>query len=383
MATQKVPRSKPLSSMTPDELKAYVKAGKDAGYTSSTSKDIGKAIDLLKVQSPDKYGANTVASATTKLQTSTTPETQQRLGIAPVTATGEASMTTGGNTTGGNTTGVGVTGSSSGGGANGNFDLNQVYNNAMGSQEIKALEDTVNKKKQALATAQAGINDNPWYSEATRIGKSQKLSMQAQQELANLNDELAQKKADAQAKINIALKQYDINNQEYQNNLQKLNMLVSSGAINNASGSDLAQIALKTGLTTAMLKGIQAKASANQVKPLIKDYTDNNGNVSLVVIDPMTGQVISKQGIGTVAGAKTSGGSANNDMKIQQAFESSVQKGIDQLQKGEDWGTVWNRIKTTYPDAPDTVIDNMLGANFWREAGAFENFMAKKNSGGL
>lgn len=72
--------------MSASELKSFISAGEKEGYTLSTSKELGKAQDLLKVLEPSKYGSDQVASATKKLQVNTTTETQQKLGIAPKTS---------------------------------------------------------------------------------------------------------------------------------------------------------------------------------------------------------------------------------------------------------------------------------------------------------
>ena len=81
MASVKDLRSKALSDMSYDELSDYIKRAENAGYSRSTSKDLGKAEDLRKVMKPENYGAETVASAKTKLKNSTEISTQERLGL--------------------------------------------------------------------------------------------------------------------------------------------------------------------------------------------------------------------------------------------------------------------------------------------------------------
>ena len=76
----------------------------------------------------------------------------------------------------------------------------------------------------------------------------------ANDEINTLQYQISEKKADAQVKINIATQQYNIDSQEYQQNLTKLNMLITSGALMNASGSDISQIAVATGMSTEMVK---------------------------------------------------------------------------------------------------------------------------------
>lgn len=81
MASVKDLRSKPLSSMSATELRGFISSGEAAGYSLSTSKELGKAQDLLKVMEPAKYSPNQVTAAGEKLKSNTTPETQVALGL--------------------------------------------------------------------------------------------------------------------------------------------------------------------------------------------------------------------------------------------------------------------------------------------------------------
>jgi hypothetical protein len=282
MASVKDLRTKPLSSMSASELKSYIKAGEKAGYTLSTSKDLGKAQDLLKVLEPNKYDDKQVQSATQKLLTNTTPQTQQNLGLVSTasksnTNAGSSSLMPGGS------------GSSSA------IDLNSIYENALADSNTTTLEEELNAKKMAKDAASADINDNPFYTEATRVGKIAKLDEKANNEINTLQDQITQAKADAQVKVNIATQQYNIDSQEYQNNLSKLNTLISSGAIAGASSSDISSIALATGMSTSMINSIITKVKEGNRS--LQTTTDNAGNVT--IFDANTGQIVSTiKGIG-------------------------------------------------------------------------------------
>jgi len=80
MAEAKSFRSKPIADMNVTELKKFVKDVQGAGIKGS--KEVDKAINLLKVQEPSKYGAKTVESAKTSLQTQSSIPTLEKLGIA-------------------------------------------------------------------------------------------------------------------------------------------------------------------------------------------------------------------------------------------------------------------------------------------------------------
>lgn len=311
MASVKDLRTKELSAMSATELRDYISRAEKEGYSLSTSKDLGKAQDLLKTLEPDKYGAETVASAKTKLLNSTTPETQQRLGI-----TSSASpLSSGGGTPSGS-----------------KVNLNEIYNTAINDPALKALEDELNQKKQAKDAENAKINDNPWYAEATRVGKIAKLDEKAGNEINTLQQQIDSKKADAQVRVNIAAQQYNIDNQEYKNNLDKLNLLLGSGALTNASGSEIAQIAVATGLTTAQVNALKENAAKADVEPYVVNSTDDYGNVTVSIIDLNSGGIIATNNLGSIGkGNKTPTG-FNSD-----AFWKEVYNGVN-----SDITSFWN-----------------------------------------
>lgn len=336
------------TGLSVDQLKAKISELKSQGKTESNSKELGKYVDALKVLTPEKYGAETVASAKKKLASSTQPLSDLNSSISGSNGLGNLGMT-----------GSGV-------------NLNQIYNDAMNSEDLVNLQNELKAKKEAKVRAETDVNDNPFYAEVTRTGKLAKIQEAAQSEIANIESEVALKKADAQTKVNIALQQYNIDDKNYQNQLQKLNLLISSGAITNATSQNIADIALATGISTDMVKGIINTTKQNQQK--LQVATDDNGNVT--IYDLNTGKVVN-----TIAGIdnkKSSSGNTLEDKKAQE-FQSVIYKEIEQLQKGENWGTVWNRIKKQFPDAPDDLIDSMLGTQ-WREGGAYEAYKKKQTT---
>lgn len=279
MASVKDLRTKALSDMSAGELRDYLDKANKAGYKISDSKDLGKAQDLLKVLEPSKYGSETVSSAKTKLSSSTTPETQQKLGLTSAPSSGLSGLNSANTST---------------------PDLNQLYETAMNDPELKALQDELTQKEKARDAELAKINDNPYYAEARRVGKIDKLEQKAGNEINTLSGRIAEKKADAQVKVNIATQQYNIDSQEYQKNLNQLNLLISSGAILGATSSDISQIALATGMSTEMVKGIITSTRSAQQQ--LQLATDDNGNVT--VFDARSGEIINTiSGIGGTRGS--------------------------------------------------------------------------------
>ena len=266
-------------------IKAEIKRLKSLGKTESTSKEVGKLVNALKILEPNKYDAKQVAAAKTSLQSNTTPETKANLGLS----------TPGGSSSGGS---LGL----SGGGTSG-VNLMDTYNEALSG--VSDLQKELDAKKAARDAALADVNDNPFYTEATRVGKQAKVNEASVNDINTIESQIAQKKADAQVAVNIRTQQYNIDDKNYQNNLQKLNTLISTGAIVNATSSDIAQIAQATGMSTNMVQSVIAKAKSDQVKPQVITSTDDNGKVTVSVVDGVTGRVISQNSLGNVAGTKT------------------------------------------------------------------------------
>jgi hypothetical protein len=113
------------------------------------------------------------------------------------------------------------------------------------------------------------------------------------QQIKNLNDSIAMKKADVQIKLDLATKQFDMNSQSARDALDRFNTLLSSGALDSASGQDIANLTLSTGLSS---QAIQSAISANKKKNLnttVSTASDDTGQYS-VVINSDTGEIIAK-----------------------------------------------------------------------------------------
>ena len=65
--------------------------------------------------------------------------------------------------------------------------------------------------------------------------------------------------------------------------------------------------------------------------------------------------------------------------KREADFWSAISAGLNELQQGENWGNVWNKIHQRFPEIPNETIDSALGTS-WREYGAFQEFIGKKGA---
>ena len=69
-----------------------------------------------------------------------------------------------------------------------------MYEQAMNDPALKALQDELVAKQTARDSAEADINDNPYYTEATRVGKIAKLDAKANDEINTLQSQVESKR---------------------------------------------------------------------------------------------------------------------------------------------------------------------------------------------
>lgn len=232
-------RNKALADMSAQELKDFISKGEKSGLSLSTSKELGKAQNLLKVLEPEGYGAKQVESAKTSLQTQSSIPTLEKLGISVpdwkkqqagiATPTAGATGTTGGLTAGMTQT-AGVSSSP--------FQTPDVIT---AQKELDAL---VKQKNEALAQ----INDNPFYSEGTRSGKVNRLNDKFSQELALAQTKLTTAQTNAQ-------NAYKAQQDALSNNREILKTYISTGALAGATEAELVAISKATGYPMGVLRG--------------------------------------------------------------------------------------------------------------------------------
>jgi len=192
------------------------------------------------------------------------------------------------------------------------INLPELYKSLYSSSGIAALEQDYAAKQQAYNQAQAQINDNPFLSEASRVGRIQKLSMDYNNNIAALQNQIATKKADLETQLNLQAKQYDINSAAAQQALSQFNSLLEMGALDSASATDIANITRATGLSSSAIQSaINARKAANQkaVDTQVMTY-DDGINQGYAVIDSATGEIINKQVISS-SKSSSSGGSSS------------------------------------------------------------------------
>lgn len=247
-----------VTGLTYEQARAEQSKLKDAGR--GDGKAYGKLEDYIKTLRPENYGAETVASAKAKLATSTQ---------SPAGAT--------------------VPGSGVAGGA---IDLNGIYDQLFNTPEIQAKQAEVSDVEKRRDEAITSNQNNPWYSQATRGGKIAAVKSDAERNLMRINNELTRMQTDAQIKYGIQMDQYNINRQAHQDALALFNGLVSSGALQGANESTIADLAVKTGISSDMINSIVA----NNQKVTLQGYEDNSGQY-ILALDPQ-GNVVNRAFLG-------------------------------------------------------------------------------------
>lgn len=246
---------------------------------------------------------------------------------------------------------TGVSGGGAGTGTGAGFqapapiDLAGQFQDLLAGSGIKEKEAKLSQMEKDFIEAKGGVNDNPFLSEASRVGREAKLTTLFDDRTANIRGDIATARADAETQLNLQMKQFDINSQQAKDAMDQFNFLLSSGALNNASGEDIANITKATGLTSNLITGaIQAsQKEAQNANSQVITSTDNSGNVTVTTIDKNTGQIMAQNSLGNVGGAKTSGGTSSTQAKADNRsavsqFMFSKQNDFGHVSPGE-----WNQ----------------------------------------
>lgn len=128
---------------------------------------------------------------------------------------------------------------------------------------------------------------------------------------------------------------------------------------------EINKLEIQSGIGLGFISSLNKKP-AEEIKSITTREDGNGKYADMIIVDSTTGKVRVES---KYLGASGSGSSGTGSS----AFRSAIEKGIGDLKDGESWGTVWNRIKTQFPEVDNTTIDNSLGTS-WREGGAYEKY---------
>jgi len=188
------------------------------------------------------------------------------------------------------------------------IDLVGLYNSLYKQYGLGDIEQDIVNKTKAFNDRQLEINDNPFLSEASRVGKLQKLQLDFNNSTQLLRDQISSKKADLETMLNLQMKQFDINSEQARQSLQQFNTLLSTGALNNASPEDIANLVRSTGMSSAMIQSAIDFAKKSQTDTQIISYDDGQTQ-GFVTVDQNTGEIINRQVI-AASGSRSGSGTA-------------------------------------------------------------------------
>jgi hypothetical protein len=311
--------------------------------------------------SSNQQGAGQMVSPEVNRQTSVqaglAPNANQdyidRLNAQPVTNPGasagaSASVAGGGGTGGG--AGIGYQ-------TQAPINLPDIYKNLYASSGISDLEKQLSDRTAEYTETKGKINDNPFLSEATRVGRIAKIEELFNERTANLRNDIATKKADIETQLNLQTKQFDINSQFARDALDQFNTLLSMGALEGASGEDIANITRSTGISSsAIYSAINAQKKKN-VQTQVITSTADDGTVTAVVINSDTGEIISKNNLGQIGNKQTvkEGDEFASTQKVRSQASQLFE--INKNSYGHVSPTVWNQILTAYIQSGGTAED--------------------------
>jgi len=104
-----------------------------------------------------------------------------------------------------------------------------------------------------------------------------------------------------------------------------------------------------------------------------------------LLVNTQTGETIKDLGAVTKTGGGGGGTSSATlknpevfrNSKDETAFWTEVDQAKNELQSGEIWGNVWDRLKLQFPNVPNDFIDKALGTS-WSKEGAYQEWTAGK-----
>lgn len=244
---------------------------------------------------------------------------QQQQQIQNVTPTQPASPTPSSATPTGGGTGAGLDI-----GTPATINLPQLYESLYSSSGIRDLEANLSAKTDAYNAQVAKIKDNPYLSEATMTGRLSKLEEKFNADNANTKNDIAMRKADIETQLNLQTKQFDIESQAAKDALDRFNILLSNGSLANASGEDIANLTRATGLSSQAIQSAINAAKAKSVNTQVITSTADNGEVTAVVINQNTGEIISKTSLGNIGNAQGGSSSATKADETAQNTQNLI-----------------------------------------------------------
>jgi hypothetical protein len=212
------------------------------------------------------------------------------------------------------------------------IDLNGIYSKLQEESGVAAKQAELDALTRGYTEAKGKSNDNPFLSEATRVGREAKLTKLYDERTLNTRNEIAQKKADIETKLQLQLKQFDINSQQAKTNLDQFTSLLSMGALNNASGEDIANLTRSTGLSSGVIQSAIQNKKLSNLQTTMQAFDDGvNEGFAIFTIDPY-GNVVNQT-------KQVTGKSTKATAKTQYSSDPAVSQFLSSLMGGSSTGS--------------------------------------------
>ena len=227
------------------------------------------------------------------------------------------------------------------------IDLPNLYNNLYQSSGTTEKESSLRDLESKFLKAKGEISDNPFSNASMIDQRVQRLQRKYDEETTPIRNEIATKKADIETKLNLETKQFDINSETAKNALSYFNTLLSSGALDTASGEDIASITRATGLSSSIIQSAVNSRKSEKKDTQVITSTSDNGTVTATVINPKTGAIIQQTSLGTVGNKQGSG----SGLSVGQQQEADAQANRTSLSSDVQRGATLSDVVGHYGGA--------------------------------
>lgn len=241
------------------------------------------------------------------------------------------------------TAGGGIAGLAGGFSVTPTIDLPSIYSSLYQNSGIQDKEARLNDIETKYLEARNKTSDNPFLSASMIDQRLKRLEGKYEKETASLRNEIATKKADIETQLNLQTKQFDINSQSARDALDYFNTLLSAGALDNASGEDIANITRATGITSSMIQSAISSRNKKDVETQLITSTADSGLVTATLINTQTGEVIKQSSLGNIGNQQTGGG-----LSVSQQAESDRQENLNNLQADVQSGVILSQLVGYY-----------------------------------
>ena len=224
-------------------------------------------------------------------------------------------------------------------------NLQELYSNLYRDLGIDEKQKQLTEAESHYPRARTREADNPWSSAGVESRSLARMRQNYERETAPLRNDIATKKADLEMQLSVASQQFDINSRAASQAREQFNFLLDSGALDGASGEDIASITRATGLSGAMIQS--AIQNSKNSKLTIAPYDDGDSEY-YISIDP-AGNIVNYQYVGPSKAARASGGGGFDAMSFMSAFGNDAESAYSEA----------DSILDSYRDAYASLEQNM------------------------